>query len=480
MKSNFSLVYSLLLLVGDFIAIMLSFTIAYILRVSLDDRQLINEIPATTYITAFLIVIPLWLLLFYSIGLYRKDVYEKRFIELGRVLIGTFMGLLLVIGYDFVTNEPLFPARLVAVYALVWSFGLLSLQRQFLWQLRKALFKRGWGISRVMLIGSSRTTKQLAVLLKDTATSGYEISAIVGARLSLPSHYGGKHYTDIDKALKAIPKLGIDTVIQTRMYEDDKKNKKILKSAHSNHVAFKFIPTDNQFYNGKSTIDLFHYFPVISAHQTPLLGWGRIVKRLFDVSVGLIALLVLSPLFLVVAVAIKIEDSKGPAIFQSQRMTRFGQETKIYKFRSMYSQYSGKDPVKVFKKLKRPELIDEYQNNRSKVKNDPRISRVGRFLRSTSLDELPQFYNVLRGDISLIGPRPIPKEELANYPNESPIVLSVKTGITGLAQVSGRSNLTMDERIDLDVFYVQNWSFWFDVRILLKTVWVVLQRNGSV
>lgn len=479
MKSNFSLIYTLALLVGDFLSVMLSFVIAYILRVSLDDRQLINEIPSSNYIKAFLLVIPIWLIIFYSIGLYNKSVYEKRLVELSKLAVGTFMGILVVIGFDFITEEPLFPARLVAVYALVWSFMLLALERQILWQVRKALFKKGWGISNVMLIGSTKATKQLAHLLAETDTSGYNIAGIVGSKSAIPKTFNGIHFSDVSEGLKSLGKLNIDTIIQTKLFEDNSKNRTILNAARSKHIAFRFVPAENQFYTGKSTIDLFHYFPVISVHQTALLGWGRIAKRIFDVMFSLIALILLSPLLIVVMILIKIED-QGPVFYKSKRMTRFGNETYIYKLRSLLQEYNGKDPVVVFNKMGKPELAEEYIKNRSKVKDDPRISKIGRFIRDTSIDEIPQLYNVLAGDISLVGPRSIPREELAKYEDEKHIVLSVKTGITGLAQVSGRSNLNMDERIELDMYYVQNWSFWMDVRIVLKTVFVVLNRGGSV
>jgi lipopolysaccharide/colanic/teichoic acid biosynthesis glycosyltransferase len=211
---------------------------------------------------------------------------------------------------------------------------------------------------------------------------------------------------------------------------------------------------------------------------TALIGWGRFVKRSFDIVVSFILLIVLSPLLLLIAIAQKLSDPRGPIIFKQTRLTRFDQEFKVLKFRSMKMKYNGKDEVTAFKEMGREDLAEEFVKNRGKVLNDPRVSRVGRFLRATSLDELPQLYNVLRGDISLVGPRAIVEHHAREYKENRALMLSVKTGITGLAQVSGRDDLTLEERINLDIYYVQNWSFWMDLGILLKTAYTLVVRKG--
>jgi lipopolysaccharide/colanic/teichoic acid biosynthesis glycosyltransferase len=216
--------------------------------------------------------------------------------------------------------------------------------------------------------------------------------------------------------------------------------------------------------------------PVISVHQTALIGWGRIVKRVFDLLVGAVLLIIASPLILLIIVAELF--SGGSIFFRQERLTRFDQKFRVYKFRSQYKKYDGTTPEKAFAMMEKPELAKEYRANGDWLPHDPRITPLGRFLRKTSLDEIPQLFNVIAGDISLVGPRALVPEELSLFEKRHAI-LSVKSGLTGLAQVSGRKHINFEERRKLDMYYVQNWSFWFDLIILAKTIRVVLQGEGA-
>jgi lipopolysaccharide/colanic/teichoic acid biosynthesis glycosyltransferase len=166
---------------------------------------------------------------------------------------------------------------------------------------------------------------------------------------------------------------------------------------------------------------------------------------------------------------------RGPVLFKDPRLTRFGSIAKIYKFRSHKREFTGLTPEEAFAKLGNPELIREYRAGGDRIPDDPRISRVGRFLRRTSLDELPQLFNILKGDISFVGPRALQPHELEQHAKKD-LILAVKSGLTGLAQVSGRKDLPVPERRKLDLYYVQNWSLWLDITIILKTVRVVFNR----
>jgi lipopolysaccharide/colanic/teichoic acid biosynthesis glycosyltransferase len=180
---------------------------------------------------------------------------------------------------------------------------------------------------------------------------------------------------------------------------------------------------------------------------------------------------------LVVAIAVKLFGGKGPILYHHNRLTRYNREFKLYKFRSMDSRYStGMTPEEAFELMGKPELSKQYRRNGDYLKNDPRVTRVGRVTRALSLDELPQLFNVLKGDLSLVGPRPLIPQELNVYEKRHAI-LSVKSGLTGLAVVSGRKNISFDERRKLDMYYVQNWTFWNDIVILVKTVRVIFSGN---
>jgi lipopolysaccharide/colanic/teichoic acid biosynthesis glycosyltransferase len=229
---------------------------------------------------------------------------------------------------------------------------------------------------------------------------------------------------------------------------------------------------------GNIDVELFAGLPVIAVHQTALVGWGRILKRLFDLFASLVLLIILSPVLLLITVLIGIFDRRGPVLFRQTRLTRFNRTFTVYKFRTMKQRYSGMTPEEAFAAMDKPKLAEVYRTNGDFLPDDPRISTIGRFLRRTSLDELPQLFNVLKGDLSLVGPRALIPQELSEYEKRHTI-LSVKSGLTGLAQVSGRRDISFDERRKLDMYYVQNWSFWLDVSILLRTVRTVFAGQGA-
>ena len=281
----------------------------------------------------------------------------------------------------------------------------------------------------------------------------------------------------VESALRDIKTNNITTIIQTDLYDSAERNQKILGAAQSHHISYSFIPGEAEFYSGKNTIDVFLGYPMISVYQTPLVGWGAIAKRLFDLVVSIILAIIVSPILLVIFIIKKIADP-GPAFYISKRLSRFSEPIQLIKFRSMDAKYGARDATEDFREMGRVDLIPEYEKNR-KVENDPRITRFGQFLRATSLDELPQIFNVLKGDLSLVGPRPILPQEIKLAEGRTALLHSVKSGVTGIWQVSGRSELTFEERIELELYYAQNWSFWLDIKILFKTVGVVLRKRGA-
>lgn len=195
------------------------------------------------------------------------------------------------------------------------------------------------------------------------------------------------------------------------------------------------------------------------------------IKRLFDFVASLLILVITSPLFLVIGIIIKL-DSKGPVFFKHRRIGYQGNPLYIYKFRSMVD--NAEDLIQNFT----PEQRAEWENN-YKLDDDPRLTRIGKFLRETSLDELPQLLNIIDGSLSLVGPRPIIDEELEQYGEEKQRFLSVKPGLTGYWAAHGRSNTTYKERMKMELYYVDHCSIWLDIKILFRTVFVVLKRDGA-
>lgn len=472
MKNNASLAYAILLVVGDFLALVAAFGVAYILRVKLDERSLLVQIPAWEYFRAVVTVLPLWIVVHGFIGLYNQGVFEKRFVELGKLLVGSTMGILVLIGYDFASSADLFPARLVPVYGFVLGFGFLVLFRTFIKVLRRLLFRFGFGVSNVVVVGDTEATADMVAAVRNTKHTGQLVLCTVGREVKGQSYY--PQFSDAVQSLRR----PIHAIIQTELYKDQDKNNEVLRYAQENHASYRFVPGNTDLFVGNITVELYAGLPVVAVHQTALIGWGRVVKRLFDLVVSAILLLVLSPVLLFIAIIAKSLDPKGSVLFRQMRLTRHNREFKVYKFRTQYSRYDGTTPEEAFAMMGKPELAQKYRKNGDYLESDPRVTRFGKFLRASSLDELPQLVNVLKGDISLVGPRALIAKELNAYEKKHAI-LSVKSGLTGLAQISGRRDIDFDERRRLDVYYVQNWSFWSDITILLKTLKAVVMGIGA-
>ena len=466
-----------MLMAADAIVLAIVFGVAYYVRTHVDTRALLYAVYAREYMLGFIVIAPVWILIFASLGLYSASIYGRRLIEWSRVLLGTFIGVLLVIGWEYMTDLHIFPARLVALYVLFGSAVAIILVREAIRDIRNELYRYGRGVSRVLIVGNSAATADIIEALSSTHKSGYHVVAFAGPVKLAPPHLGITHYSRVEDALKDIEKLRISTIIQTDLYDSEDRNHKILGAAQIHHIQYNFIPGEPEFYTGKNTVDVFLGYPMITVSQTPLVGWGAIIKRLFDFILVVITLPLWGGVVLIIALLQKLFNP-GPVFYRSERLSRFSKPVRLYKFRTMGAQYGKKDASYEFEDMGRPDLAEEYRVNR-KVTNDPRITRFGKLLRDTSLDEFPQFINVLKGELSLVGPRPILPQEVNFNRARTALLHSVKSGVTGLWQVSGRSELSFDERIELELYYAQNWSFWLDLRILFKTIGVVIRKTGA-
>lgn len=478
MKSNSSLIYSVFLVLGDFLALVTAFVTAFLIRGRWSDIPVAHPIRGIDYLEAFLLLLPFWILTFALLGLYAGNIYEKRFSEIGRLLVGTFIGLLFIISYDYMTDNRIFPSKLVPIYGFGLGFLFLLVFRNLARTTRSLLFRYGMGITNLLIVGGTRISEELVKSLSDSRRSGYNIVGLVGGKLQADGHFP-HHFSSFEEAVSKLKADDIHGIVQTELYADSDKNNKILEYAQTNHISYRFVPGNSELFVGNIAVELFRSsIPVIAVHQTALIGWGRIVKRVTDLLFSLIMLVPALPVMLVVGLLIKIFDPRGPVFYKDRRLTRFNNSISIYKFRSLKQAYSGLSPEDAFAKMGRPELIAPYRKGGDQLPSDPRISHIGRFIRRTSLDELPQLFNILRGDISFVGPRALHPDELNQYHNKD-LILTVKSGLTGLAQVSGRRDISFEERRKLDLYYVQNWSLWLDLIILLKTIRVVIERSGA-
>jgi exopolysaccharide biosynthesis polyprenyl glycosylphosphotransferase len=475
MKSNASLAYNLFLVIGDFLALVAAFVGAYFIR-SQSNVPVAHPLNAHTYVYIFLGLLPFWILIFALLGLYNSTIYERRFSEFGRLLVGSFIGMLFVIFWNFLSVDPIFPAKLVPLYGMALAFVFLVLFRNIARLVRTELFGFNIGLTHIALVGSSPMTRELVESLANSRQSGYKVVAVVGDKRQVDGQ-PIRTYPTFKRFLESVPS-NLHSIIQTELYADEARNAEILTYAQENHVGYRFVPGNTELFVGNLDVELFrNSVPVIAVRQTPLFGWGRVVKRLFDIAFGTVLLAVASPIILIISLVMVVFDHGDP-FWRNKRLSRFGTEIGMYKFRTQLHAYHRMTPEQGFAKMGRPELAKQFRANGDFLENDPRISRLGRFLRKTSLDELPQLLNVIKGDMSLVGPRPLEPFELSSYDKKN-LMLSVKTGITGLAVVSGRRDISFEERRKLDLYYVQNWTFWLDIIIILKTVRAVFDRRGA-
>ena len=471
MKGRSSLLFTVLLMIGDALAVVGAYSIAFILRVKISDAPVVNAIAADTYLGSLLILLPFVIVIFSVVGLYRTIRNDSLISTIGKLLLGAFLAMLFMVFIDYFHPATIFPAKKVPLYGLVISIILLAVERGLLYLIRYLRNRTNIGLPSVLVIGDNETAK-LLVRDIERPSSSYRLQGVVGdGRLKWTT------YKTFDEAVaNFLPNI----IIQVTSADKPKVDNKILAFAQKHYIDFKFVPSDINDLSDHVEMELFMGdIPMMSVEPTRLVGWGRFVKRLFDIVVSFIAIIVLSPIFLLVFIAEKITDPKASAVFHQIRLTRGDQKFMLYKFRTQYAKYDGTTPEQAFKRIGRPELIKKYRDNGDFLDDDPRVTPIGKYLRRLSLDELPQLFNVLKGDISLVGPRALIPQELNKYEQKHKI-LNVKSGITGLAQISGRRDLPWEQRRKLDVYYVQNWSFALDIQILFKTVWQVFTSKGAV
>lgn len=473
MKNNTSLFYKFFLVLADLSALIAGFLAAFAIRAA-SPISVAFPMKVSTYLLVLFGLLPFWILIFALLGLYRTTIHERRFAEIGRLFIGSFTGLLFVVFWDYMSLEAIFPAKLVPIYGFLIAFALLVITRTLIRTVRSSLFHIGVGLSHLVVVGNSPVTAELLKSLSHRS-SGYKILGVVGYGRKVPD--GIPTYANFANFLRSHPR-DVHGIIQTEIYADEERNSEILDFAQEHHVSYQFVPGNSELYVGNIDVDLFrNSIPVINVRQTALFGWGRVVKRLFDIVIGTVGLILASPLMLLVAIAEKLSGG-GSVLFTQTRLTRFDTRFRLYKFRTQYAKYDGTTPEEAFAMMGKPELARKYRDNGDFLEKDPRVTPIGKFLRITSLDELPQLWNVVRGDLSLVGPRALIPQELDTHQKKHTI-LSVKSGLTGLAVVSGRRDIPYDERRKLDVYYVQNWSFGMDMVILLKTIRMLIARIGA-
>lgn len=442
---------------------------ATIVKEALQLKSLVNLVPFNEFLKIAFLAIPLFLLVFASQGLYDIRATRKFWKESFKVFSATTIVLMIVVVAFFLKREW-FSSRFIILLAwFLVSFYVVFI-RFLLQRIQKwILINKGIGIHRTLLIGRNGKISDIKKIIKKTPKLGYQVIDVIDtARVS------------VVKEIRE--EKGIDEIILSDATIPEDDIEKLIDYCAINNITYRFIPTTMQ--TAHFEMGVFAGEPIIEIKHTPLDGWNKIIKRIFDIVGASIFIVLTSPILLIVAILIKIEDGAGPVIYKNKRIGSHGKEIKVFKLRYFQWKYCIDKANPHFEEALAFEkkLIEERsvrQGPLYKIKNDPRKTRIGTFIEKYSIDEFPQFFNVFMGDMSLVGPRPHQKREVEKYREYHRRLLTIKPGVTGMAQVSGRSDLDFEDEYKLDLYYIENWSLLLDMQIILKTVAVLLRRRKN-
>ena len=464
------LFFSFLLVPLDFLAIILAGISAYYLRftaIATEIRPVIFNLPFGQYFNILLLIALAWLAIFALAGLYNIKGSRRLTEEVYRVILACSTGLILIVVLIFIFRE-LFSSRFIVLAGWLLAIAYISFARVIIRLIQHLLLSYGIGVHKLVLVGNSSTTDILIHEFSTRKNLGFEIVKRL-KNFSLEAEQELAEFiktNEVDEIMQSDPNLSKAEVLRLFDFADE------------NHFTFKYAADLLGAKVLKTEVSEVAGIPVVEVKITPLEGWGRISKRIFDVIFSSLFIIILSPLMIIVALLIKL-DSRGSVIYKNERVSKEG-TFKLFKFRSMLihccvgNDYANNEEALKYEK----ELIREKSAKDGpiyKIADDPRLTKAGKFIRRWSIDELPQFFNVLLGHLSLVGPRPHQPREVAKYEKHHKKVLSVKPGLTGLAQISGRSDLSFEDEVKLDSYYIENWSLLFDLAILSRTPMAVIK-----
>jgi exopolysaccharide biosynthesis polyprenyl glycosylphosphotransferase len=456
-------VIPLLTVIADSLAIESAFLFSYWLRF---HSPLTSFIPVTlgipsleAYVLGSLIVIPIWILLFHSRRMYaaRRNVYfSDEFFAIVRLV---FFGMLIVMSAAFFYRAFSYSRAVFALIGLS-AVGFISVARALVLRFEQYWYARGNDLKDVVIVGTNRTARRVFDSIIQNPTLGYRVVGFFSVNgLDQMETAGADFLGGIHQVPAYVRNHGVDIVLVSLTYKDHPQLYELVRDCEGLNTEIMMVPDMLELMTSRVRIKELHGIPFINIKGDPMTTWNLIVKRTFDVIFSGISLILTSPLIGMLALLIKL-DSKGPVFYSQDRVGIDGRSFQLIKFRTMRV---------------------NAENNTGPVwtkKNDPRRTRFGGLLRRFSLDELPQLFNVLAGDMSIVGPRPERPHFVDQFKKEIPKYLDrhrVKTGMTGWAQVNGlRGNAPIEERTKFDVYYVENWSLVFDLKIILKTVRAVI------
>ncbi len=472
------LVFNVVLLPLDFLAILGAALVSYLFRFRIPKTSQLFvaglDLNLHDYVFIAAIVAFIFVLFMAGNGLYVLKNTRRIYGELFKVFVSLSTATLALIIFLFFTKE-FDTSRFLLIAVWVLSIILVCVERIIVRVIQRVLFSRGKYVRNVVLIGDNHATHQLADTYKNNPYMGYKVVA------DLPED-------DIDHTIQRLAHVkntnGIDEIIQSNPKFSPHDVERLVDFCYEYHVDFKYTPDLFESLATNIAIQTVAGIPVIEIKKTALEGWGRVAKRAVDIIGALIAIIIFAIPMLITAIAIAI-DSGFPVIYKNERVNHKGGKFKVYKFRSYKKElstgeeYGGKKASELEDKLAKEMSLRKGPLHKIDPSKDFRLTRVGPFIRKTSLDELPQFFNVLKGNLSLVGPRPHMPKEVAKYEKHHKRVLTIKPGVTGLPQINGRSDLDFEEEVRLDMYYIENWSFLLDLKILIMTPFALLHPPKS-
>ncbi len=407
------------------------------------------------YMYFLIYIVPGFLLLYYVYKLYEPKRVLGRRLEAWRILQANAIGVMVLIVVLYVTKQIDVSRRMLAVFAVL-NVCMTVVERNLIRFGLRSIRKKGYNLKQILLVGYSNATEGYIDRILQNPEWGYEIRGILDDHKEIGYQYKGIKVVgwlaDLDIVL---PQSHLDEIVITLGLNEYTKLGMVVNKCEKSGVHTKFIPDYNNIIPTKPYTEDILGLPVINIRHVPLTNWfNRFVKRSVDIFGALVAIILFSPIMLVVSIIIKMTDS-GPLIYKQERVGLKNEPFYMYKFRSMVVQKESDEKTKWT------------------VKDDPRVTPIGRFMRKTSIDELPQLFNILKGDMSLVGPRPERPQFVEKFKEEIPrymIKHQVRPGLTGWAQVNGyRGDTSIRKRIEFDLYYIENWTLGFDFKIILLT-----------
>ena len=439
----------------DAFVIIIAYFIAWMIKFLFLDGS-VGALPFRIYAVAILPIVPVYLLLYYLFSLYTPKRVQGRRLEMWNIIKANTVGIALILGILYLIKMMHFSRELLAIFYFVnvlLETGLRNLIRYFLRSMRK----NGYNLKHILLVGYSHAAEEYIDRIIANPQWGYKIRGILDDHVEAGTEYKGvKVLGRIANLMVILPQNRLDEIAITLGLNEYYRLEEIVALCEKSGVHTKFIPDYNRVIPTKPYTEDILGLPVINIRHVPLTNtYYAFLKRLMDIVGSVCAIVIFSPVMLFSVIMIKL-TSPGPLIFKQERVGLHNRPFMMYKFRSMEVQ------------------APEKEKTRWTVKDDPRVTGFGKFMRKTSIDELPQLFNVLKGEMSLVGPRPERPFFVEKFKEEIPrymIKHQVRPGITGWAQVNGyRGNTSIRKRIEYDLYYIENWTLGLDIKILILTI----------